>query len=139
MYEIEGVGEARPLAQLATVIDSRLSLKTSSAVPNQLLAIHVHSPVWLPLTCLDMRQPTFVLDLVVAAALNVSSFRPVRVAVDLAHFVVTEQLVSIVLISLIGLAIVDPSEELIILELYVHDCGVGLGVRSRAVFHADGV
>ena len=76
--------------QLTAFIDSCLRLEASPGVLDHLLPIACDTPVWLSFARLNMREPALVLDLVVAAALDVSSFRSVGLLVDLVDFVMVE-------------------------------------------------
>ena len=90
VHEIESVGEAGALVQLAALVNPCLRLEAPSRVLDHLLPVDCDAPVWLSFARLNMREPALVLDLVVAAALDVSSFRSVGVLVDLVDFVMVE-------------------------------------------------
>lgn len=76
--------------QLAALVNPCLRLEASPGVLDHLLPVDCDAPVWLSFAGLNMREPALVLDLVVAAALDVSSFRSVGVLVDLVDFVMVE-------------------------------------------------
>ena len=120
MHEIESVGESGSFVQLTAFIDSCLRLEASPGVLDHLLPIACDTPVWLSFARLNMRQPALVLDLVIAAAVDVSSFRSVRVLIEPVDLFMVEKLFLSAL-ALVGLAAVDASAHVVILQPQVHD------------------
>lgn len=120
MHEIESVREPGSFVQLTAFIDSCLRLEASPGVLDHLLPVGRDTPVWLSFARLNMRQPALVLDLVIAAAVDVSGFRSVRVLIEPVDFFMVEKFFLSVL-ALVGLAAVDASAHVVILQPQVHD------------------
>ena len=116
-HKVECIREAWFFVHLATPIDHRLSVGSPAEATFSQLALACYSTApRLPLTCLIVSQAALVMDLVVT--LDVAGLRPIRVASELSHFFLIEQLLAI-LVYKVDIAHVGLTKSIVLLFLSV--------------------